>query len=176
MKFQECRLAGAYLIDLEPASDNRGFYAQSWSRKEFAARGLSADLDECGISFNPRRGTLRGLHYQMAPFEQVKLVRCTVGAVYDVIVDLRPGSPTKGRWEAFDLSALNRRLLYVPKGFAHGFQTLADDTEVSYQMTGPYSPEHARGIRWDSPTLGVQWPRAFERIISARDRQLPEAA
>jgi dTDP-4-dehydrorhamnose 3,5-epimerase len=173
MKFQQCRLAGAYVIDLEPASDQRGFFAQSWSREEFAARGLSADLDECGISFNLRRGTLRGLHYQVAPFEQAKLVRCTVGAVYDVIVDLRPGSPTRDRWEAFELSARNRRLLYVPKGFAHGFQTLCDDTEVFYQMTGKYSAEHAQGIRWDSPGLGIQWPPAFERIVSVRDRRLP---
>ena len=173
MKFEECRLRGAYLIELEPAADNRGFFAQSWSRKEFAARGLDVGLDECGISFNPRRGTLRGLHYQVAPFEQTKLVRCTVGAVYDVVVDLRPDSQTNGRWEAFELSAQNRRMLYVPKGFAHGFQTLCDDTEVFYQMTGPYSSEHARGIRWDSPGLGVKWPIALGRIISDRDRQLP---
>lgn len=173
MKFQECRLAGAYVIELEPASDHRGFFAQSWSREEFAARGLSADLDECAISLNLRRGTLRGLHYQLAPFEQVRLVRCSVGAIYDVIVDLRPGSPTKDRWEAVELSARNRLLLYVPKGFAHGFQTLCDDTEVFYQMTGRYSPEHAAGIRWDSPGLGITWPTAFERILSARDRRLP---
>lgn len=172
MKFTETPLRGAFLIELEPAHDERGFFAQSWNRVEFLERGLDVELSECAISFNHRRGTLRGLHYQVAPFEETKLVRCTAGAIYDVIVDLRPQSPTHRRWVAFELSAENRQLLYVPKGFAHGFQTLTDDCEVFYQMTGRFSPEHARGIAWDDAGLSIAWPAIPERIMSARDRQL----
>jgi dTDP-4-dehydrorhamnose 3,5-epimerase len=173
MKFTETRLSGAYLIEPEPDPDERGFFARTWSRSEFAARGLDPELSECAISFNHRCGTLRGLHYQVAPFEETKLVRCTAGAIYDVIVDLRSGSRTRGAWQAFELSAANRLLLYVPKGFAHGFQTLADSTEIHYQLTGRYAPSHARGIRWDDPALGVEWPPVSQRIMSSRDRQLP---
>ncbi len=173
MRFTATRLSGAYLIELDPDADERGFFARTWSRSEFAARGLDPEWDECAISFNHRSGTLRGLHYQVAPFEETKLVRCTAGAIYDAIVDLRSGSPTRGAWQAFELSAANRRLLYVPKGFAHGFQTLADKTEVQYQLTGCYAPSHARGIRWDDPALGVEWPPVAQRIMSSRDRQLP---
>lgn len=173
MKFTESRLAGAYLIEPEPELDVRGFFARAWSRSEFAARGLDPELSECAISFNHRRGTLRGLHYQVAPFEETKLVRCTAGTIYDVIVDLRTGSRTRGAWQAFEISAANRWLLYVPKGFAHGFQTLADNTEVLYQLTGRYAPSHARGIRWDDPALGVEWPPVSRRIMSSRDQQLP---
>lgn len=173
MKFTESRLTGAYLIELEPDNDERGFFARTWSRSEFASRGLDTELSECAISFNHRSGTVRGLHYQVAPFEETKLVRCTAGAIYDVIVDLRPASPTRGAWQAFELSAANRRLLYVPKGFAHGFQSIADSTEVYYHMTGSYAPSHARGIRWDDPALGIKWPPATQRIMSSGDRQLP---
>jgi dTDP-4-dehydrorhamnose 3,5-epimerase len=173
MKFLPTSLEGAWLIELEPASDERGFFARSWGRSEFAERGLDADIDECGISFNPRRGTLRGLHYQLAPLEQTRLVRCTAGAVYDVIVDLRADSKTHGRWESFELSAKTRCLLYVPRGFAHGFQTLTSDAEVFYQLTGQYAPDHARGIRWDDPVLAIAWPTVSERTISSRDRHLP---
>lgn len=172
MKFTETRLAGPLLIELQPAFDERGFFAQSWERDDFARRGLDVELLECGISFNRRKGTLRGLHYQVAPFEQTKLVRCTAGAIYDVIVDLRPESSTCYQWVAFELTADNRNLLYVPKGFAHGFQTLADNSEVFYQMTGRYSPEHARGIRWDDARLGIAWPPATLRVMSVRDGQL----
>jgi dTDP-4-dehydrorhamnose 3,5-epimerase len=173
MKFTETRLGGAYLIEPELDPDERGFFARTWSRSEFAARGLDPELSECAISFNHRSGTLRGLHYQIGPFEETKLVRCTAGAIYDVIVDLRSDSRTHGAWQAFELSAGNRRLLYVPKGFAHGFQTLADNTEVHYQLTGRYAPSHSRGIRWDDPALGVEWPPVSQRIMSSRDRQLP---
>jgi dTDP-4-dehydrorhamnose 3,5-epimerase len=173
MKFTETRLRGAYVIEPEPDADERGFFARTWSRSEFAARGLDPDLSECAISFNHRSGTLRGLHYQVVPFEETKLVRCTAGAIYDVIVDLRADSQTRGAWQAFELSAANRRLLYVPKGFAHGFQTIADNTEVHYQLTGHYAPSHARGVRWDDPALGVEWPAVSQRIMSSRDRQLP---
>jgi len=173
MKFTESVLAGAFLIELEPERDERGFFARSWSRGEFAEHGLDADLSVSAVSFNRQRGTLRGLHYQVAPFEETKLVRCTAGAIYDVIVDLRPGSTTRRQWAAFELSAGNRRLLYVPKGFAHGFQTLVDATEVFYQMTATYSPKHARTIRWDDAGLGITWPATPERIMSASDRQVP---
>jgi dTDP-4-dehydrorhamnose 3,5-epimerase len=173
MKFTETRLGGAYLIEPELDPDERGFFARTWSRSEFAARGLDPELSECAISFNHRSGTLRGLHYQIAPFEETKLVRCTAGAIYDVIVDLRSDSRTRGAWQAFELSAGNRRLLYVPKGFAHGFQTLADNTEVHYQLTGRYALSHSRGIRWDDPALGVEWPPVSQRIMSSRDRELP---
>ncbi|HEX9095250.1 MAG TPA: dTDP-4-dehydrorhamnose 3,5-epimerase [Candidatus Dormibacteraeota bacterium] len=173
MKFTETKLRGAYVIEPEPDADERGFFARTWSRLEFAERGLDPDLSECAISFNHRSGTLRGLHYQVVPFEETKLVRCTAGAIYDVIVDLRADSQTRGAWQAFELSAANRRLLYVPKGFAHGFQTIADNTEVHYQLTGRYAPSHARGIRWDDPALGVEWPAVSQRIMSSRDRQLP---
>jgi len=173
MRFIETRFEGAWLIELEPAWDERGFFAASWGRREFAGHGLAVNLDECGISFNARRGTLRGLHYQAAPLEQVKLVRCTAGAIWDAIVDLRPQSATRGQWQAFELSAGNRQSLYIPKGMAHGFQTLMDETEVFYQMTGPYAPESAGGIRWDDPALNVEWPAVRERILSRRDRELP---
>jgi dTDP-4-dehydrorhamnose 3,5-epimerase len=169
--FTESVLAGAFLIGLEPERDERGFFARSWSRAEFARHGLDGDLSVTAISFNHRRGTLRGLHYQIKPFEEAKLVRCTAGAIYDVIVDLRPSSPTYRRWVAYELSAENRHLLFAPQGFAHGFQTLVDDTEVLYQMTATYSPAHARGIPWDDAGLAIEWPATPKRIISMRDRQ-----
>jgi dTDP-4-dehydrorhamnose 3,5-epimerase len=173
MKFTETRFEGAWLVELQPACDERGFFAASWDRGEFAGRGLAVDLDECAISFNHRRGTLRGLHYQATPLEQAKLVRCTSGAIWDVIVDLRPTSATRGLWQAFELSAANRRSLYIPQGLAHGFQTLIDDSEVFYQMSGRYAPEAARGIRWDDPALAVEWPPVPERIVAPRDREWP---
>ena len=169
MKFNETELPGSYLVELEPSWDERGFFARSWSRREFAEKGLDVDLNESAISFNPRAGTLRGLHYQIAPFEETKLVRCTAGAIFDVIVDLRPSSRTRGRWAGFQLSAENRLMLYVPKGFAHGFQTLTDHSEVSYLLSGSYSPDHARVIRWDDADLGIRWP-AMPTVISDRDR------
>jgi dTDP-4-dehydrorhamnose 3,5-epimerase len=173
VRFIPTRLEGAWLIELDPVCDERGFFARSWDRNEWAERGLDADVNECGISYNARRGTLRGLHYQAAPLEQTKLVRCTTGAIHDVIVDLRIGSKTRGRWQSFELSARNRRLLYIPKGFAHGFQTLTDEAEAFYQMTGPSSADHARGIRWDDPKLAIDWPAASDRVISSRDLRLP---
>lgn len=171
MRFIESPLVGAFLIELEPERDERGFFARSWSREEYARRGLDTEFSECALSFNLRRGTLRGLHYQVTPFEETKLVRCTAGAVYDVIVDLRADSPTQWHWASFELSAENRHLLYVPRGFAHGFQTLVDGTEVVYQMTGTYSPAHARRIRWDDARLGISWPFVPERTLSWRDQQ-----
>ena len=173
MKFIPTHLPGAWLIELEMVCDERGFFARSWDRKELTDRGLDVDVNECGISYNARRGTLRGLHYQAAPREQTKLVRCTAGAIHDVIVDLRADSRTRGRWQSFELTAKNRRVLYIPKGFAHGFQTLTDEAEACYQMTGEYAPDFARGIRWDDPRLAIDWPAVSDRVISSRDRQLP---
>lgn len=173
MKFSPTALAGACIIDIEPVSDERGFFARSWCREEFSRHDLNPDLAQCSISFNKKRGTLRGLHYQAKPHEETKVVRCTRGAIYDVIVDLRPQSPTFRKWFAVELSADNRRMLYVPAGLAHGFQSLTDDTEVFYQISTPYHPESARGVRWDDPAFGIEWPVA-ERIISDGDRRYPD--
>jgi len=171
--FSETKLKGAFLIEPERLEDERGFFARSWSGEEFGARGLSARLAECNISFNRRKGTLRGMHFQAPPRAQTKLVRCTMGAVYDVIVDLRPGSLTFKQWLGAVLSADNRLMLYVPEGFAHGFQTLEDGSEVFYQMSDIYVPEAARGVRWDDPAFGIEWPPG-ERIIIARDQGYPD--
>ena len=158
MNFTELPLAGTYVIDIEPMQDERGYFARSFCREEFSRRGLRTDVAQCNVSFNRKSGTLRGMHYQVAPKAEAKLVRCTRGAIHDVVVDLREGSPTWRRWAAVELTESNSRLLYVPEGVAHGFQTLADDAEVFYQMFGSYSPEHARGVRWDDPALGIRWP------------------
>ena len=172
MKFSATRLNGAYLIELDPIRDERGFFARSWCRNEFAEHGLDPDLVQCNISFNKTKGTLRGLHYQAQPHAEAKLVRCTRGAIHDVIVDLRPDSPTFKSWLAVELSADNRYMLYVPAGFAHGFQTLADDTEVFYQMSEYHYPDCARGVRWDDPAFAIAWPVA-NVIMSERDRSYP---
>ena len=178
MIFNEVKLAGAFVIEQELFEDQRGFFARSWSEREFAARGLEARLLECNISFNHRRGTLRGMHFQNAPHAQAKLVRCTMGAIYDVIIDLRRESGSFRQWIGVELTAANRRMLYVPAGFAHGFQTLADDTEVFYQMSDVFAPECASGVRWDDPAFGIEWPDngGEERIIIARDRQYADFA
>lgn len=170
MIFTETKLKGAFLIEPERLKDERGFFARIWCQKEFADQGLDPGLVQCSISFNDRRGTLRGLHYQAEPYSEAKVVRCTMGAIYDVILDLCPDSPTFKQWWATELTAANRRMLYLPKGFAHGFQTLEDETEVSYQMSEFYHPEHRRGIRWNDPEFGFVWPQTDERIMSAQDR------
>jgi dTDP-4-dehydrorhamnose 3,5-epimerase len=172
MIFTETKLEGAYLVDLERFEDERGFFALSWSAEEFAARGLESKLAECNVSFNRKKGTLRGMHYQTAPHGQVKLVRCTRGAIFDVIIDLRANSPTFKQWAGAELTANNHRALYVPMDFAHGFQTLEDDSEVFYQMSTPYVPGSGRGVRWDDPAFGIDWPQD-ERIIIERDNQYP---
>jgi dTDP-4-dehydrorhamnose 3,5-epimerase len=173
VKFSPTALAGAFIVDIEPAQDERGFFARTWCRCEFEQHGLNADLAQCSVSFNRRRGTLRGMHFQEKPHEETKVVRCTRGAIYDVIVDLRRDSPTFRKWIAVELNADNRRMLYVPAGVAHGFQSLVDDTEVFYQISVPYHPESARGVRCDDPAFGIRWPVA-ERIISDRDRRYPD--
>lgn len=173
MIITETKLTGAFLIEPEKFEDVRGFFARSWSQKECEALGLDAHLVECNISFNKKKGTLRGMHYQAAPHGQVKIVRCTRGAVYDVIIDLRPDSPTFKQWVGVKLTARNHLMLYIPKEFAHGFQTLRDDTEVFYQMSTYYAPGSARGVRWNDPAFGIEWPED-ERIIIARDEKHPD--
>ena len=172
MIFQESPLAGAYTIELDRLEDERGFFARSYSAEEFAARGLPAAMPQSSVSFNARRGTLRGLHYQAEPHAEDKLVRCTAGAIYDVIVDLRPDSPTARRWFGVELSAANHRSLFVPKGLAHGFMTLRDDTEVLYMISVPYAPGFERGLRWNDPAIGISWPTA-PSVVSARDAAYP---
>jgi dTDP-4-dehydrorhamnose 3,5-epimerase len=175
MRFKELRFNGVFLIEPEPREDERGFFARTWCRQEFAEHGIGCDWMQCNVAFNKRRGTLRGLHYQADPWGEAKLVRCTAGAIYDVIVDLRTNSPHFGRWNAIELSAQNRRMLFVPTGFAHGFQTLADNTEVFYQMSECYRPGATRGVRWDDPALDIRWPDCANRVISAADRSLPDS-
>ena len=176
MRFTETPLPRVYLIDVEYAEDERGWFARGWCRKEFEAHGLNAAFVQCNLSFTRRRHTIRGLHYQVAPNSEAKLVRCTRGAMYDVVVDLRPGSPTYKQWFGVELSDSNRRMLYVSEGCAHGFQTLVDDTEVFYPVTGFYAPESERGVRWDDPAFGIVWPAAPHRIVSAKDRRWPDHA
>jgi dTDP-4-dehydrorhamnose 3,5-epimerase len=171
--FKETKLKGPFIVELEKVEDERGFFALSWSRDEFARRGLESQFPECNISFNHKKGTLRGMHYQEAPHGQAKIVRCTMGAIYDVIIDLRAGSPTFKQWVGVELTASNRRMVYVPKDFAHGFQTLENETEVFYQMSAPYFPDSGRGVRWNDPAFGIEWPED-ERIIIARDSEYPD--
>lgn len=173
MIFTACNVKDAYLIDLDRKVDERGFFARSYCRNEFAAHGLHPDFVQCNLSFNIRRGTLRGMHYQARPNEEVKLVRCLSGAIYDVIVDLRSTSPTYRQWIGVELDADSRRMLYSPAGFAHGYLTLADNTEVLYQVSAFYSPESERGVRWNDPALNIQWPMQPE-VISSKDRQHPD--
>jgi len=159
----------AYTIELEPTVDERGFFARTWCAQEFKLRGLNPNLAQCSVSFNRQKGTLRGLHYQNEPYPEAKLVRCCSGSIYDVILDLRPTSPSYREWFAVELTAANRKMVYVPQGFAHGFQTLADETEVFYQISESYRPELAGGVRWDDPQFAIKWP-VREPIISERDR------
>jgi dTDP-4-dehydrorhamnose 3,5-epimerase len=172
MIFSETRLAGAYTIDLEPIEDERGFFARQWCEQEFADAGLVTVVSQASIAFNRTKGTVRGMHWQLPPHAEVKLVRCVRGSIYDVIVDLRPDSTSLGEWIAVELTAENRRSLYVPEGFAHGYQTLEDTTEVWYQMSVPYAPAAARGFRYDDPRFGIAWPNEVS-IISERDRSWP---
>jgi dTDP-4-dehydrorhamnose 3,5-epimerase len=169
--FIETKLKGAFSIKPERHEDERGFFARTFCREEFTAHGLNPNMVQCDISFNKRSGTLRGLHYQAAPHEEAKLVRCTRGAIYDVIVDLRQESPSFMRWVSVELTADNRLMLYIPERFAHGFQTLENDTEIFYQMSGFYHPESARAIRWNDPTFGIEWP-VEDKIISASDESV----
>jgi dTDP-4-dehydrorhamnose 3,5-epimerase len=168
MIFKETKLKGAYIIELEPAADERGFFARTFCRREFEEHGLNSNVVQCNISHNKKKGTLRGMHYQTAPYEEAKAVSCTRGVIYDVIIDLRRDSPTYCQWFAVELSADNYRMLYAPEGFAHGFQTLEHDTVVNYMMFEFYHPECARGVRWDDPAFGIKWPLP-NPIMSQKD-------
>lgn len=173
MKFIETSIKGAYIIEIEPIEDERGFFARSWCKKEFGTFGLDTNIIQCNISFNKKRGTLRGMHYQIEPYEEVKIVRCTKGSVYDVIIDLRPDSPTFKKWESIELTDDNRLMLYITKGIAHGFQTLKDNTEVFYQMSEFYVAEYARGVRWNDPAFRIEWPLPVN-VISGKDMNYPD--
>jgi dTDP-4-dehydrorhamnose 3,5-epimerase len=168
-------LEGAFVAEQERREDERGFFARTFCAREFAQAGLDNRVMQCSVSFNAKRGTLRGMHYQAAPHAEAKLVRCTRGAIHDVIIDLRPESPTYKSWFAADLTATNGRALFVPEGFAHGFLTLADDTEVQYQISVEYAAGAARGVRWDDPAFGIRWPEPV-RVISDRDRSYADLA
>jgi dTDP-4-dehydrorhamnose 3,5-epimerase len=172
VRFQTTPLDGLLVAELELSWDDRGWFARTFCRYELAEQGIEMEVAQASASYNERAGTLRGMHYQAEPHAERKIVRCTRGAIFDVAVDIREGSPTRGRWFAVELTEANQRMLYIPEGFAHGFQTLADATEVSYLISPEYVPEAARGVRWDDPAIGIDWPPA-ERIISTRDRDLP---
>lgn len=173
MKFLETELKGAFIIDPDRLEDERGFFARVFCEREFAAHGLETRFVQCSISYSPRKGTLRGMHYQSPPHGEAKVVRCTSGAIHDVIVDLRRDSHTYGRWIGVELSAQNSRILYIPKGCAHGFQTLVDNSEVFYQMSAFFHAECAAGIRWNDPVFNVSWPGEV-RVISERDKSYPD--
>ena len=170
MLFEETPLRGAFLISPERIEDARGFFARAWCRREFEANGLNPEMVQANISYNRSMGTVRGMHYQRAPHEEVKLVRCTRGRIFDVIVDLRKDSETFGRWFGTELSEENRRVIYVPEGFAHGFQTLEDSCEVFYQHSAYYTPGSAAGLLWNDPTLAINWPIKHNPVISEQDQ------
>jgi dTDP-4-dehydrorhamnose 3,5-epimerase len=179
MIFKATNLKDAYLIELEPIEDHRGFFARSFCQKEFRRHGINMNIVQCNISYNNKRGTLRGMHYQAPPQEEAKLVSCMKGAIYDVIVDIRPDSPTYCKWTGVELTAhcsqltASYRMLYVPEGFAHGFLTLEDNTEVFYQMSGFYAPGYGRGIKWNDPSFGINWPEEVA-VISDQDKSFPD--
>lgn len=173
MRFVPTTLAGAYVIELDRIEDERGFFARSFCEDEFRQQGLEASFVQCSVSYNTRKGTLRGMHYQKQPHAEAKIIRCTRGAIYDVIVDMRTSSPSYGRWFAADLTADNYRMLYVPKECAHGFQTLEDGSDILYMMSERYHPEVSAGMRWDDPGIGIRWPLS-DPILSGRDAGYPD--
>ncbi len=173
MMFHETKLKGAFVIEPELLSDERGFFARTFCKREFENHGLNSNIVQCNISFNKKKGTLRGMHYQASPYEEAKLVRCVKGAVYDVIIDLRPNSKTFAQWISVILSEKNRKMLFVPEGFAHGFITLEDETEIIYQMSEFYQPDYSRGIRWNDPFFNIYWPVEV-KVISERDNNYPD--
>lgn len=169
MIFRKTKLEGAFIIEPERLEDERGFFARTFCGREFAAHGLDIFFVQCNTSFSKKKGVLRGMHFQAEPYEEAKLIRCTRGAIYDVIIDLRTGSDTFGQWSSAELTSENEAMLFIPKGFAHGFLTLADNTEVFYQMSEYYRPGHARGVRWNDPLFAIHWP-AEVQVISDKDR------
>lgn len=173
MKFTEIPLKGAYIVELEAKEDRRGFFARTYCREEFSAHGLDFNVLQANISGNLKKGTLRGMHYQSDPAAEIKLVQCVSGSVYDVIIDLRPESKTYCHWFGLELSVANRRLLYIPEGFAHGFQTLEENSTLYYLMSQFYAPQYARGVRWNDPAFGIKWPLS-DPVIAEKDRLLPD--
>jgi len=173
MKLQETPLPGAYIVELDAKEDQRGYFARTYCRKEFSAAGLHFEVVQCNISNNLRKGTLRGMHYQVDPAAEIKLVQCVSGSIYDVIIDLRPQSKTYCRWFGLELSTANRLQLYVPQGFAHGFQTLEDNSAVYYLMSEYYAAQYSRGVRWDDPAFKIKWPLS-DPIMTEKDRLLPD--
>jgi dTDP-4-dehydrorhamnose 3,5-epimerase len=173
MIFKKTRIQGVYWIELERITDERGFFARLWCQTEFAQHGIDSRLVQCNLSFNPHRGTLRGMHYQLPPHEETKVVRCTMGAIFDVAVDLRRDSPTFQQWVGAPLTVENREMLVIPPGCAHGFLTLTENTEVTYQMSAAYAPKHGAGVRWNDPVFNIQWPGDV-KVIADRDRNYPD--
>ena len=173
MLFTKTKLDGAWLIEPEPISDSRGWFARTFCEREFGEHGLETRFVQHSTSQNVSRGTLRGMHFQTEPHAEIKLVRCLKGAIYDVIIDLNPGSPTYCQWQGFELSAANMRQLYIPKGFAHGFQTLEDASEIGYLISEFYAPEASKGVRWDDPTFAIQWPLPVS-VMSDKDKAWPD--
>jgi dTDP-4-dehydrorhamnose 3,5-epimerase len=173
LNFVATSIPGVYVLEPQRHQDDRGFFARTWCPRELSEHGLDPGLAQCSVSFNRSRGTLRGMHYQAPPFAEAKIVRCTRGRLFDVAVDLRPGSNTFRRWIGAELTPENGRGLYIPEGFAHGFLTLADATEVAYYISVEYSPGHARGVRFDDPLLSIEWPAPIE-VIAPRDREYPD--
>ena len=174
MIFHKTKIPGAYVIEPERFEDARGFFASVWTQDALVDHGIKNQFVEGHISFNPKRGTLRGLHFQLAPRAQAKLVRCTSGAAYDIGLDLRPESPAYLQWISLELSAQNRLMIYLPAGLAHGYQTLTDDTELFYTVSDNYAPEYASGVRWNDPAFGIEWPHEKNRLINPRDQQYPD--
>jgi dTDP-4-dehydrorhamnose 3,5-epimerase len=175
LNFIATSIPGVYVVEPQRHQDDRGFFARTWCAREFAEHGLDPGLTQCSVSFNRKRGTLRGMHYQAPPHAEAKLVRCTRGRLFDVAADLRPDSSTFAKWVGVELSPENGRGLYIPKGLAHGFLTLADETEVAYFISAEFSPNHARGVRFDDPFLSIEWPAPIE-VIAPRDREFPDVS
>lgn len=174
MIFTETEVAGVYVIEIERRGDERGFFARTFCRQEFEDHGLNPHVEQCNVSLSTQAGTLRGMHFQLPPHEEAKLVRCTRGVLFDVALDLRANSASYLRWAGVELSAENRRMLYIPGGCAHGFQTLVPETEAFYQVSAAYAPEAERGVRWDDAAFGIEWPEVDERVISEKDRAWPD--
>jgi dTDP-4-dehydrorhamnose 3,5-epimerase len=173
MKFTETPIKGAFILELEPLEDDRGFFARSFCRREFEARGLNPKVAQCNISYNRQKHTLRGMHFQIAPYEEAKLITCIRGAIWDVIIDLRSYSPAYCHWFALDLTADNHKMLYIPEGVAHGFQTLENESTVFYQISEFYHPQSAQGVRWNDPVFGIRWPHPHS-LVSARDQNFSD--
>lgn len=174
MIFKETKLQGVFIIEIEKRQDDRGFFARAWCKKEFEAHGLNVHLVQANLAFSQKKGTLRGMHYQMSPYEEAKLVRCIKGAIFDVAIDLRPDSSTYKEWVAVELTEDNHKTFYIPENFAHGYQTLTDNTELFYQVSQFYSPKYECGVRWNDPVFGIEWPETDNLMISEKDKNWPD--